>query len=118
MGFPIEAFAGGVITSGEVTHDALLHRHTEFWKDRRCCLHFTWGARGAISLDGLGVEVTQDPLKADFILAHGTEALGNGVSGADADSISLDQMKDLLRRCAERNLPMVVANPGMFFFLI
>lgn len=57
MGFPKEAFAGA-ITSGEVAHNALLHREGKFWQnlgDR--CIHLTWGARGSISLEGLGLKV-------------------------------------------------------------
>ena len=38
-------------------------------------MHITWGARGAISLEGLGLEVVQDAGSADFLLAHGMEAL-------------------------------------------
>jgi hypothetical protein len=50
--------AAGVITSGEVTHQRLLQRPGPFWQGLgRRCLHITWGTRGAISLDGLGLEV-------------------------------------------------------------
>ncbi|XP_031130268.1 uncharacterized protein LOC116032021 [Ipomoea triloba] len=31
---------------------------------------------GAISLEGLGLQVVEDVQEADFILAHGTEAIG------------------------------------------
>lgn len=116
MGFPVDAFVG-VITSGEVTHNALINRKTPFWQERKKCIHFTWAARGAISLEGLGIEVTQDPLEADFILAHGTEALGIEVSGNGALPVPLERMKDVLAACAAqrstRNIPMVVANPDI-----
>lgn len=37
-----------------------------------------WGERGSIVLDdSLGIEITQSPSDADFILAHGTEAVGS-----------------------------------------
>ena len=112
MGFPPDAFYG-VITSGEVTHDALTHRPTPFWRSRSRCIHITWSARGAISLEGLNIEVTQDPKEADFILAHGTEAIGTAVSGHDAHPTPLHEIKTLLEQCAHYNLPLVVANPDI-----
>ena len=56
--------------------------------------------------------MTQDPLKADFILAHGTEALGSP-EGAPPLEQSLEQLQGLLSQCAQRPSPppMVVANP-------
>ncbi|MBA0749308.1 hypothetical protein Gogos_019941, partial [Gossypium gossypioides] len=42
----------------------------------RSCIHMTWSDRGAISLEGLGLQVIENAEEADFILAHGTEALG------------------------------------------
>lgn len=57
MGFAEEAFAGA-ITSGEVAHHALLRRQGKFWETLgNKCIHITWGARGSISLEGLGLEV-------------------------------------------------------------
>ncbi|GAB4815008.1 hypothetical protein N2152v2_002054 [Parachlorella kessleri] len=164
LGFDASHFAG-VVTSGEVAHRQLEQRPTAFWQQLgRRCLHFTWAARGAISLDGLGLEVTQDPQAADFILAHGTEALGTPAStfaaGTDHSSgataaaaaahavpdgmppdntgngsssparsssgstvastpCSLEQLRELMARCAERSkrsghsVPMVVANPDL-----
>ena len=116
MGFPVDAFSG-VITSGEVTHDALLNRRTPFWQQRQKCIHFTWAARGAISLEGLGIEVTQNITESDFILAHGTEALGTQADGEDAVPVPLEKMKEVLAACAAqrstRSIPMVVANPDI-----
>lgn len=61
MGFDPACFAG-VVTSGEVTHRHLSQRPDAWWAALgRRCLHFTWAARGAISLEGLGLEVTDDP---------------------------------------------------------
>jgi HAD superfamily hydrolase (TIGR01459 family) len=112
MGFPLDAFCG-VITSGEVTHAALTARASPFWAARHRCVHFTWADRGAISLEGLGVEVVQDPDDADFVLAHGTEALGVGVDGVGAHRQPLPMLKAVLQACAARNLPLVVANPDV-----
>ena len=118
MGFPKDAFCG-VITSGEVTHDALLHRRTPFWQSRKKCIHITWGARGAISLEDLGIDVTLDPTEADCIVAHGTEALGTEITGTEAIPTSLEQLKTVLAACAESAeqrgtaIPMIVANPDV-----
>jgi len=143
MGFDPSHFAGAV-TSGEVTHEHLSTRPTPLWQQLGSrCLHFTWGARGSVSLDGYNVtvgcvlsafhlsagrnialdspssdevilkQVTQDPEEADFVLAHGTEALGFGDS-RDPQPCSVADMEALLRQCAgrtDRQVPLVVANP-------
>lgn len=118
MGFPTAAFAG-VVTSGECTHAYLSSRPDAWWQGLgSACLHFTWAARGAISVEGLGVAPTLDPEEASFILAHGTEALGLG-DGAHATPASLDEMLALLAQCAARcaaqegSIPMIVANPDI-----
>lgn len=46
---------------------------------------------------------------ADFILAHGTEALG--LPSGDALPKSLEDLEQILQLCAKRKIPMVVANP-------
>ena len=106
LGFPRDAFVGAV-TSGELTHQALLTR-ADPWFARlgRRCLHFTWAGRGAISLDGLDLEVVRDVAHADFILAHGTEARGPEVVGLQA-------LLDMLPAAARRGLPLVCANPDV-----
>ena len=62
------------------------------------------------------------PDDADFIVAHGTEAV-NGAGDTDAQRAAgielkaMEDMRGLLRRAARRNIPMMVANPdyGAFF---
>ena len=101
-----------VITSGEVTWSALSAAPREdAFQGLRRCVHFTWGSRGAISLDGLDVDVVGRDIKnADFILAHGTEAVGT----SDGPSVcTLNEMKGLLEQAATRGLPMLVANPDL-----
>ncbi len=57
MGFSKDAFYGA-ITSGEVCHQALQNRPDDFYRGLgKRCVHITWGARGAISLGDLDVEV-------------------------------------------------------------
>jgi hypothetical protein len=46
---------------------------------------------------------------AEFILAHGTEALG--VPSGDPLPKSHEELEHVLMLCLEKRLPMVVANP-------
>ena len=113
MGFDSAAFAG-VVTSGEVTHAGLAARSSEpFASLGQRCLHITWAARGSISLAGLGLHVVTDPGAAEFVLAHGTEALGTANDGSQAEPCSMEALYQLLEQCAARGLPMVVANPDL-----
>ncbi|PKU71373.1 hypothetical protein MA16_Dca004214 [Dendrobium catenatum] len=75
----------------------------------QCCIHMTWHDRGAISLDGLGLQVVNRVDEADFILAHGTEALG--LPSGDSQPMSLEELEKILELCSKRKIPMVVANP-------
>lgn len=109
LGFDPSLFSG-VITSGELTHEYLLRRHDPwFAKLGRKCIHITWTERSSISLEGLDLEVVENPEVADFILAHGTEALGLGTGGVRP--ASLDELETILKLSAGRGIPMVVANP-------
>ena len=58
------------------------------------------------------LQVTADPENADFILAHGTEAVGSP-DGRQPHDTSLEDIRALLHQCAERKLPMIVANPDV-----
>jgi ribonucleotide monophosphatase NagD (HAD superfamily) len=144
MGFD-PAWFEGVVTSGEIAHDALARRSCAASSESSPpsspsssplsttiapafetlggtrCVHFTWSSRGAIALDGAGPLVTvADVRDADFILAHGTEAV-NAPGASDAErsenggarDVSLDAIYEMLEAAAERNLPMVVANPDL-----
>ena len=56
-----------------------------------------------------------DPGLADFVLAHGTEALG-AADGAASAQASVPEMEALLARCAartDRRVPLIVANPDL-----
>ena len=54
-----------------------------------------------------------DPASADFILAHGTEALGTP-DGSEPQPLELDEIQELLQQCADRKgVPMLVANPDI-----
>eukprot|EP00879_Flechtneria_rotunda_P024241 GHRR01025689.1.p1 GENE.GHRR01025689.1~~GHRR01025689.1.p1 ORF type:complete len:339 (+),score=98.20 GHRR01025689.1:1137-2153(+) len=114
MGFKEEWFAGA-ITSGELTHQYLSTRPDAWWQELgHRCLHITWPYRGAVSLAGLGLQVVTDPAQADFILAHGTEAVS--LPGQGTQGKSLQELEQLLQHCAGqtgRKPPMVVANPDL-----
>lgn len=60
-------------------------------------------------LQGLGLQVVEDVVEAEFILAHGTEALGHP-SGAACPK-KLEELEYILEHCAAKSIPMVVANP-------
>lgn len=47
--------------------------------------------------------------EAEFILAHGTEALGD--ANGNARSMNLEGLEKILELCAAKRIPMVVANP-------
>ena len=105
----------GVVTSGELTHAALLCRgepagDADFAALGSSALHLTWGARGAISLEGLRLRLVQTPEAADFVLAHGLEALG-AEPGDTLRAVGMDDIRALLQRAAELRLPLVIANP-------
>lgn len=80
----------------------------------RRCLHFNWGDRGAISLDDLNLEVVTDPWDAEFIVAHGTEAVSR--PGCAPAAVSLAEINELLAEALEEEgnrPPMIVANPDL-----
>ena len=47
--------------------------------------------------------------EAEFILAHGSEALG--LSSGTVLPMKLEALEKILEQCAAKNIPMVVANP-------
>ncbi|KAL0918894.1 hypothetical protein M5K25_010941 [Dendrobium thyrsiflorum] len=109
LGFDPSLFLGA-LTSGELTHQYLERRDDPwFFELGRCCIHMTWCDRVAISLDGLGLQVVNRVDEADFILAHGTEALG--LPSGDSQPMSLEELEKILELCSKRKIPMVVANP-------
>ncbi|KAL4193734.1 hypothetical protein AMTRI_Chr06g178300 [Amborella trichopoda] len=109
LGFDSSLFLGA-ITSGELTHQYLQRRDDPWFAALgRSCIHMTWNNRGAISLEGLGLQVVENIDDASFILAHGTEALGH--SNGDPLPMSLEDLEQILEGCVKKNIPMIVANP-------
>ncbi|CAA7027195.1 unnamed protein product [Microthlaspi erraticum] len=104
------SFFTGAITSGELTHQSLQRRDDPWFAALgRRCIHMTWKDRGAISLEGLDLNVVENVEEADFVLAHGTEALG--LPSGEVTPVSLDELEKVLEKSAARGLPMIVANP-------
>lgn len=62
-----------------------------------------------IFLQGLNLQVVDIVAEAEFILAHGTEAIGQ--SSGSAGPMELQDLEKILEDCAAKNIPMVVANP-------
>lgn len=109
LGFDTSLFLGA-ITSGELTHQYLQRRDDGWFAALgKSCIHMTWKGRGAISLEGLGLQVVDKVEEAEFLLAHGTEALG--LSSGASCPMTLEELEKVLERCAAKQIPMVVANP-------
>lgn len=98
MGFDIGLFAG-IVTSGEVTWRSIRDRHGEPWSrlGRRCLFTTIGGDAGPV--EGLGLDLVNDPTDADFLLI-------TGLDGREAASFL-----PMLEQAAARQLPMVCANP-------
>ncbi|XP_052171909.1 uncharacterized protein LOC127787881 isoform X2 [Diospyros lotus] len=109
LGFDPSLFSGA-ITSGELTHQ-YLQRRPDAWFAAlgQSCIHMTWNDRGAISIEDLGLRVVENVEEAEFILAHGSEALG--LSSGTVLPMKLEALEKILEQCAAKNIPMVVANP-------
>ncbi|CAH8357396.1 unnamed protein product [Eruca vesicaria subsp. sativa] len=104
------SFFSGAITSGELTHQSLQRRDDPWFAALgRRCIHITWKDRGAISLEGLDLNVVENVEEAEFVLAHGTEAIGLPSGGVSP--MPLDELEKILEKAAARGLPMIVANP-------
>ncbi|CAL0313514.1 unnamed protein product [Lupinus luteus] len=109
LGFDASLFLGA-ITSGELTHQYLLRRDDPWFAALgRSCIHLTWSGRGSISLEGLDLQVVENVEEAEFVLAHGTEALGT--RNGSPRSMKLEDLERILELCAAKGIPMVVANP-------
>ncbi|KAL3752760.1 hypothetical protein ACJRO7_000194 [Eucalyptus globulus] len=109
LGFDPSLFVG-TITSGELTYQYLKRRDDAWFAALgTSCIHMTWSDRGAISLEGLGLQVVENVAEAEFILAHGTEALGQ--ASGSVRPMKLEDLEKILEQCAAKRIPMVVANP-------
>lgn len=68
LGFAQHCFAGAV-TSGEITFGCLQKRPDEWWQGLgKKCIHISWGDRGAVPVEGMGIEVNRDTSAAKAFL--------------------------------------------------
>ena len=133
MGFDPKWFRG-VATSGDVTnrvlqlgpgaHDEeLLPRDHPLWADlslpageqgrNRRCLHLLWrehDKENGIDLEALGIDVTEDPHMADFVLVHWFDSLA--LEDGTLRPVSREEISAMLAECAKRELPRLGTNPG------
>ncbi|XP_057816100.2 uncharacterized protein LOC131029587 isoform X1 [Cryptomeria japonica] len=110
LGFDPSLFVGA-ITSGELTHQFLLRRNDPWFAALgRRCIHMTWSDRGAISLEGLDLQIVEHLEAADFILAHGTEAIGLA-NDCGVQPMKLDELEEILEHAVDKGIPMIIANP-------
>lgn len=59
----------------------------------------------------MGLEVVLNVEKAEFVLVHGTQALG--LPSGDSISTKIEDLQMILEQCAAKKIPMVVANPDV-----
>ncbi|QDZ20238.1 hypothetical protein HOP50_04g27560 [Chloropicon primus] len=138
MGFRRDWFRG-VATSGDVAQrvlalppgasdEALLPADHPLWSDldvgelgdgpggkrRRRCLHLLWKEHdktNGIDLEALEIDVTADPAEADFVLVHWFDTVAQ--EDGSLRRVGGEEITELLRQCAGRGLPMLVANPDI-----
>jgi HAD superfamily hydrolase (TIGR01459 family) len=100
MGFTPDCY-DHCVTSGEEVWRALNARSEPFYRDLGTrCVVFTWDGDRNI-MEGLGLTEVKTIAEADFILNAGTRTGTQDMSDYDP----------ILREAADRDLPMVCANP-------
>lgn len=90
-----------LITSGEVTWQGLDSQDEGYFKDigKKCVIISRGGDRSIV--DGLDVEVVEDPKDANFLI----------ISGTDAPEKTLEDYEPLLKASARYKLKAICANP-------
>ena len=90
-----------IITSGEVTWQGLNLQTEGYFKDigKKCVVISRGGDRSVV--EGLDVEVVDDPKDANFLL----------ISGSDAPDKTLEDYEPLLKASARYKLKAICANP-------
>ena len=98
MGIPRDLYDYAV-TSGEATYQALKHRDEAFGDD----CWFIGTVYGSEITEGVGLNVVDGPEDARFIL--------NSIPGTEASSVEI--LKKQLQIAADKQLPMICANPDL-----
>ncbi|CCD99491.1 TIGR01459 family HAD-type hydrolase [Bradyrhizobium sp. STM 3809] len=105
LGLP-RATYDGILTSGEVTWTGLRDRtRAPFTDCGHACFLITRGGDCSL-IDGLDLVVVNDTRDADFIL----------LGGLDEDVAEPDLWRDHFARAADRQVPMICANPDLMMF--
>mmetsp|Transcript_18288 Transcript_18288/g.22385 ORF Transcript_18288/g.22385 Transcript_18288/m.22385 type:complete len:329 (-) Transcript_18288:65-1051(-) len=121
MGFDPDMFVGAVTSGEEASH--YIRKIYGSGSDRKKAIWLTWNdiSTSNLFLSKCGnVEPTNNVKEADFVIAHGSQAMRGNTD--DSDDVSLGSFMDdgdlslidpILKRCHEQSLPMVCANPDM-----
>ena len=90
-----------LLTSGEVTWQGLHNQDDGYFRNigKKCVIISRGGDRSIV--DGLDVEVVDDPKDANFLI----------ISGADSPEMTLEDYEPLLRNAARYKLKAICANP-------
>lgn len=90
-----------IVTSGEITWQGLNSQSDGYFRDigKRCVVISRGGDRSIV--DGLDVEVVDEPKNADFII----------ISGADSPEKTMEDYEPLLKQAARYKLKAICANP-------
>lgn len=91
-----------LITSGEITWQGLQSQDEGYFKGigKKCIIISRDGDRSIV--DGLDVEVVENPKDATFLI----------ISGTDSPSKSMEDYEYLLKECARYSLKAICANPN------
>ncbi len=90
-----------LVTSGEVTWQGIHDQSEGYFRDigKKCIIISRGGDRSIV--DGLDLDVVEDPKDASFLL----------ISGSDAPEKTLEDYEPLLKNCARYKLKAICANP-------
>ncbi|MCK5374204.1 MAG: TIGR01459 family HAD-type hydrolase [Alphaproteobacteria bacterium] len=102
-GFGItEEHYNDIITSGEITWQGLNDQNDGYFKEiGKKCVIISRGEDDCSIVDGLDVEVVDDPKQASFLL----------IAGTDAPHKTIEDYEPILKQCARYNLKAICANP-------
>lgn len=113
MGFPpIETF----ITSGELTYNFIKNNYKN-----KSAIIFTWNDERSF-FHNLSITSTTNPNNANFLIIHGSEVLYSpieyqnvfhNIKQLGANTPFFDKISYTLRKCAERKLVAICANPDI-----
>ncbi len=100
LGIPASSYHH-IVTSGEITWQGINDQSEGYFQNigKKCVVISRDGDRSIV--EGLDVEVVEDPKDATFLL----------ISGTDSPEKTLEDYEPLLKRCARYKLKAICANP-------